>query len=781
MLEHLPLIGVLVSSLFLALPAAITSTKPGNVFVAGERVVLKVTGAAPGAPYRVTPYDGPVARQGVVAGEALDLGALPRGYYTVSVGEGPQAAQAPVVVVPRPRPRRVDRLAVDAAHSWLIPPARFADGAELLRLAGFHWIRERLNWGEVEPERGKFVWGRYDASAEAEAARGLRVYQIFHACPSWARADGNGTRFPDDLRDVYTFARQAAIHFKGKVGAWEVWNEADIAGFSTDSPAEYAAFFKAAVLGFKAGDRNLEITQVSLALQATRYHEGLYRNGTADYMDIFNYHIYDLPANYPRRAQGHFDVMDAARVWNAPVWLTEAGIPLHETGGTLSEADRRKQAEFIPKSYAMSLASGTDRHHFFVFPHYLENGIEFGVMDADMHPYPGYAALAAVTSLLGEAEYRGRVPVPGAADAQALRFANGTDETIVAWSDAGRVPAGPLLTAAGRRVYNCVGAQIELWDGVLGPSPVFLVGKPLDLPATPPLARRDPSKIGIRGTPSDVVLRVRLPEARVIKTAENHLVRGGAAEPVEVQVYNFGKTARRVHTLLRAPSGWKLDEAEWSDEIAPLGRTVHQTRLHVPSSARQYGHVLRAEGKLEPSGAAAPVELDMAIDPDTLRAAATLDLHLNDPARWANNISTNGEMHIEADPDGGVRFRCTFRSSGDRWAYPTVSFDPPADWSAFDAVEAEVAADRDDADSELRFQVAEPGGSAYYTETSIPAHAGWKRVVTPFSSLSYGAFSPPDPDGRLDTSHIAQLRFGVNTRSAETTIRIRNVKLVRWG
>ena len=52
-------------------------------------------------------------------------------------------------------------------------------------------MRERLSWGEVEPERGRYDWGRYDRSATALAQRGIKVYQILHDSPKWSRADGD--------------------------------------------------------------------------------------------------------------------------------------------------------------------------------------------------------------------------------------------------------------------------------------------------------------------------------------------------------------------------------------------------------------------------------------------------------------------------------------------------------------------------------------------------------------------------------------------------------------
>ena len=568
-------------------PLAIVTERPGNVFLAGETVRVVVRGAAGGRlVLRLTDFDGrAVPAPTPDASGMASLGRLATGWYELQATEGGRSATAPLVVVARPRRTRTARIAVDAAHSWLIPPERFGEGAELLRMAGIPWARERLSWPEVEPQRGVFRWGKYDASADAASKRGIRVYQIFHATPAWARADGLGNRYPDDLRDVYRFCKAAAEHFRGRVQAWEVWNEADIPVFSPDGPDEHAAFMKAAYLGFKAGDPRVQVTQVSLAMASPRFHEGLYRNGTQTCFDIFNWHIYDRPAAYAARARGHFEIMDRHAVPRVPIWLTEAGIALKAVDSTLTPADKRRQAEFIPKSIALSLAAGTDRHFFFVFPHYLENGIEFGLLDADLKPYPGYAALATAVSLFGEARYLGRLPAAG--DVEARLFDNGQGETLVAWSEQG----GTLAVPAAReplRVANCVGMPVAAPTGEhsvlrLGPAPFYVrAPKGTFAGAVDDRVRRSAAPRPVRHAGRDLVVRVRPLDAPYDKKAECYRPAPGRPVRLQVEVCNLGPVPLEGEVRLSAPQECRLEPAAHTATFGPMERRVFESVLVAP-------------------------------------------------------------------------------------------------------------------------------------------------------------------------------------------------------
>ena len=178
--------------------------------------------------------------------------------------------------------------------------------------------------------------------------RGINVYQIFHHVPAWSRADKDVQAVTDDLRDVYAFARALATQFRGRVQAWEAWNEPDIKLFFTHPSSESAALQKAAYLGFHAVDPQLRVLGPSMAYGT--FSENLLENGTGQYLDIWNYHIYADPSAYAARRRGFQNQLTRHGI-RVPDWITEAGDPLEGPEGVLGRAARIHQARFLSRAF----------------------------------------------------------------------------------------------------------------------------------------------------------------------------------------------------------------------------------------------------------------------------------------------------------------------------------------------------------------------------------------------------------------------------------------------
>ncbi|MHB8974357.1 MAG: hypothetical protein ACYC3X_12895 [Pirellulaceae bacterium] len=318
--------------------------------------------------------------------------------------------------------------------SWLVNANQWESLADLLQLLGFRWVRERLNWGEIERQRGQFDWGRYDRTATILQQRGINVYQIFHHVPAWSRADKDVQAAPDDLRDVYAFARGLATQFRGRVQAWEAWNEPDIKLFFTHPASECAALQKAAYLGFRAVDPDLRVLGPSMAYGAGTFSENLLANGTGQYLDIWNYHIYADPSAYAARRRGFRDQL-ARHGIGVPDWITEAGDPLEGPEGVLARAARFHQARFhqarfhqarfLSRAFPQALAAGTERHFWFVFPYCREGNGAWGPFEPQQRAaHPAVAALATVTYALGRGDFLGSLSLTDPV-ARALAFARG--------------------------------------------------------------------------------------------------------------------------------------------------------------------------------------------------------------------------------------------------------------------------------------------------------------------------------------------------------------------
>ncbi len=271
-----------------AIPSALDD-HPGNIFLEGDLVRVRLPEPLPAEADRWRFLDEtgtpraagalPERRAGVAP--AVEIGHPGVGWYRLEVGTGqrPDQAWTTAAVLPRLRaPTPGDSpVCVDTAASWFARDDVTKQGqfANLATLAGVNWVRDRLRWSELQPNPGALTTAQttYDRAAEIHHRAGLRVLQVFHDTPRWAReSETAGGRFAPDLRHVHTLARLLAERFQGRVQAWEPWNEANVATFGGHTVDQMCAWQKAAWLGFKAGDPSLIVGWNATAAVPTRPH-----------------------------------------------------------------------------------------------------------------------------------------------------------------------------------------------------------------------------------------------------------------------------------------------------------------------------------------------------------------------------------------------------------------------------------------------------------------------------------------------------------------------------
>lgn len=132
------------------------------------------------------------------------------------------------------------------------------DKARVLGLAsadGFNWIRQQVGWDGLEPTESHFKWTELDQIVEAARAHQLKLILSVVRSPAWAGLN-SGSGLPADVRSYGELMRQMASRYKGKVAAYEVWNEENL-GYETGgmvSAAHYVEMLKAAYPAVKGQD-----------------------------------------------------------------------------------------------------------------------------------------------------------------------------------------------------------------------------------------------------------------------------------------------------------------------------------------------------------------------------------------------------------------------------------------------------------------------------------------------------------------------------------------------
>lgn len=212
--------------------------------------------------------------------------------------------------------------------------------------AGIKWVRIDFGWinfeptgpGQINPDFVAFA----DAVVNEARSRGLQVLAGLWSTPGWANGGRSNTTPPNDPADYARIAQWVAAHFRGRVAAWEVWNEPNIDDFWIGhDPAAYASLVRAAYPGFKAGDPNALVVAGVTSFNDTNYLTALYDRGIAGSFDVLATHPYQGVSDAPpeiaddgtQYTLAHVRAVHQLMVQRGdggkPIWFTEYGWSSH--------------------------------------------------------------------------------------------------------------------------------------------------------------------------------------------------------------------------------------------------------------------------------------------------------------------------------------------------------------------------------------------------------------------------------------------------------------------
>lgn len=221
---------------------------------------------------------------------------------------------------------------------------------------GASHVRVDVSWAILEQDGKRryssWLLSRLDHVVSAANSRGLRLVLMLLWSPCWASSA------PDSVKqgcsglwwergEVHSYPPAEASHYadaigylasryRGRVAAWEVWNEPNFSQFFT-TPAkasEYAKIVKAAYPAVKASDPSSKVLAGSLSGADVEFTRALYAAGIKGSFDGFSIHPYsgdrsplsaiDAGYSFVAGVPGVRKVM-LANNDPKPLWITEIG------------------------------------------------------------------------------------------------------------------------------------------------------------------------------------------------------------------------------------------------------------------------------------------------------------------------------------------------------------------------------------------------------------------------------------------------------------------------
>jgi hypothetical protein len=347
---------------------------------------------------------------------------------------------------------------------------------------GLHRVRVDFTWDDsadlsrsIEPRKGQWNWGRYDDFVNTAASKHVDVLGILDYGAAWANTgvyppEGDSNAPPDHFKDFTDYAKAVVEHFKGRVRAYEIWNEPNNGGgfwhsAQTDGsgvtgvdhtprtrntgvygdPGLFGALTVDTINAIRGDPKVPRDDSPLLAPGGTVFlwepFFGIRGNNSGpDFMkaafappnqqlgslsDAITLHGYDAypPSSEPENAGPDLGTRNvqlgdkvaqmkatftaAGTSPNKPVWLTEIGWT------TIPPVDEGKQARWLVRSIVLAALNGVDLMYIYEMydtPSNFPPEAHFGLLGQDGKPKEAYRTIQLFMQKLGSYRVESRVP-----------------------------------------------------------------------------------------------------------------------------------------------------------------------------------------------------------------------------------------------------------------------------------------------------------------------------------------------------------------------------------
>lgn len=359
---------------------------------------------------------------------------------TESTASAPTATGAPTSGVPS----SLVGMHVEGAEAGAWPSAPF--GA--LRL----WDNGTA-WSQIELEPGVYKWDNLEGILENAESKGMNdILMVLGTTPEWnAKTIGpddypqpGAASAPKDMKAWDAWVTEVATRYKGRISAYQIWNEANLKNFWNGTPEEMAELTKRAYDIIKAIDPEALVVSASPSTRLTAsfdrffpaYLKSLAAKGWP--VDVVAVHTYPTADGDPV-ARGAVikavqDALTAAGAPDLPIWDTELNYGLAGPGDLpKQEITGAKAAGWVVRTYIDDLRYGVERSYWYIWTQkpYDLLGIQ---------AYPGSDAeqgFFALENWVFGSSFDGCTNTAGAVTCD---FSKDGTSWVVAWAESGDVP-----------------------------------------------------------------------------------------------------------------------------------------------------------------------------------------------------------------------------------------------------------------------------------------------------------------------------------------------------
>ncbi|WP_188187093.1 glycosyl hydrolase [Nonomuraea sp. SYSU D8015] len=323
-----------------------------------------------------------------------------------------------------------------------------------------------VRWRDLEPVKGTWSFATMDSFLSSAGKYGVAVIYTLGVPPAWAAADGaSPPRNPEDWR---AYVRTVATRYKGRIRAYEMWNEPDQRKSWNGTPAQLAELTRIAAEEIRRADPAARIISPGITVNGLSWLDRYFAAGAAKHVDIVGGHVYLglRPESAMSGVANLRAVADQHGLAGRPLRVTE-GAPLGKP------ADTYQARGVVSRTLALFWASGAAGFDWQGWDRHGADVIDLAKAGDRLPTAVGSAYAATVSWLKGARMTLHTVSEDGTHVITLDR--DGGYVAHMVWNERGSVPFRVPVGWRASRMHVLSGGSVKAPPGIVaGASPVLL-------------------------------------------------------------------------------------------------------------------------------------------------------------------------------------------------------------------------------------------------------------------------------------------------------------------
>ncbi len=333
---------------------------------------------------------------------------------------------------------------------------------EMLKAAGFKWIRMDFSWAAMEKQTGVYDFAPWDRLLASLDKVGIHAMLIFdYSNPLY---DGGQSPNTDEGRAAFAkWAAASVVHFKGRGVLWEMYNEPNGFWRPTPSVENYVKLALETGKAVRAAAPDETFIGPGLSGFDWRWFDACFKAGLLEYWSAVSVHPYRQSA--PETAADDYRHLRAMIDRHAPKGKT---IPILSGEWGYSSAwsgmNPDAQGKMLPRQWLTNISNDVPLSIWYDWhddgPNPQEPEHHFGTVFLDYHksrdpvydPKPAYLAAKTYTTQLAAFNFNKRLLIGSPTEDFVLLFDKGEDVRVVAWTTSSK--PHPITIPASAGAFN---------------------------------------------------------------------------------------------------------------------------------------------------------------------------------------------------------------------------------------------------------------------------------------------------------------------------------------